>query len=625
MSFRLTISPLLRAGLTASVALTCAFSPFAAVRAAAQTTYYIATNGNDGNAGTQAAPWASITHAAAVTAAGDTVLVEDGTYNIVSGGFRGDWAIASNGASGSPITYKSQNKWGAHLVGQGTGDGSTVIGVSGAHNIVQDFDITGTDANGIVLASTGTTASYNQAIGNYLHDFKTPCDSNGGSALNSGGGSNYTGVSHDDFIGNILVNIQETDGCTLTAHSSGIYEAIPYGTVANNIVINVNGPGIQSWHDAFNETFFGNTVISGYTGITVGDGDAPGGITNDNSLVQNNIVINSIGCAICEDGATGIHNRYIDNDVHNNGVDFELHNGLTASGTVSADPLFVNNNRLVTGDYHLQSTSPARGTGLALAGILTDYAGIARPQSGATDIGALRYVSTAVTAGLTANPTSIAAGNSSTLTWSSTNAVSATLNGSAVAVNGSQSLTPSSTTTYTFVATAADKSTATSTATVTVVPAPTASISASPTSISSGGSSTLTWSSTNAVSATLNGAAVAVNGSQSVSPTTTTTYTVVATGSTGKTGLSSATVTVTGTPTGTVAAGVSASPTSIVKGQSSVITWTTKNAVSATLNGTPVSLNGSRAVKPHRTTTYKVVATGSNGTTDSGSATVTVH
>jgi hypothetical protein len=133
----------------------------------------------------------------------------------------------------------------------------------------------------------------------------------------------------------------------------------------------------------------------------------------------------------------------------------------------------------------------------------------------------------------------------------------------------------------------------------------------------------MTWPAS--VSATLNRKPVALNGSVAVKPTATTLDKFVATSSAGTIVWGLAGVPVSGTATGVVAAGVSASPTSIVSGQSSVITWTTKNAVSATLNGTPVALNGSLAVKPTTTTTYKVVATSATGTTDWGSATVTVH
>lgn len=74
-----------------------------------------------------------------------------------------------------------------------------------------------------------------------------------------------------------------------------------------------------------------------------------------------------------------------------------------------------------------------------------------------------------------------------------------------------------------------------------------ANLSASPTSISSGGSSTLTWSTTNATSASINNGVGAVTpvagGSVSVSPTTTTTYTLTAANASGST-TSQATVTV---------------------------------------------------------------------------------
>jgi hypothetical protein len=43
------------------------------------------------------------------------------------------------------------------------------------------------------------------------------------------------------------------------------------------------------------------------------------------------------------------------------------------------------------------------------------------------------------------------------------------------------------------------------------------------------------------------------------------------------------------------------------------------------LNGTSVPLNGSVSVTPTSTTTYKITATGANGTTDWGSATVSVQ
>ena len=80
-------------------------------------------------------------------------------------------------------------------------------------------------------------------------------------------------------------------------------------------------------------------------------------------------------------------------------------------------------------------------------------------------------------------------------------------------------------------------------------PAPSGTFTANPTSISPGGSSTLSWTSSNATSATIDNGVGSVTpvagGSVQVSPTTTTTYTLTLTGVGGQTTLQ-ATVTVTG-------------------------------------------------------------------------------
>jgi hypothetical protein len=257
----------------------------------------------------------------------------------------------------------------------------------------------------------------------------------------------------------------------------------------------------------------------------------------------------------------------------------------------------------------------------------TTYTFIAKSSSGATATSTATVTVASggpPAAGITANPTTIAAGGSSTLTWITKNAVSADLNGTNVTLNGSQVVSPTATTTYRITAHAANGSTDWGQVTVTVTAsgAPTASITANPTSISSGGSSTLTWSSTNATSATLNGASAAVNGSQVVSPTATTTYTFIAKSSSGATATSTATVTV--ASGGPPAAGITANPTTIAAGGSSTLTWITKNAVSADLNGTNVALNGSQVVSPKATTTYRITAHAANGSTDWGQVTVTV-
>jgi hypothetical protein len=156
---------------------------------------------------------------------------------------------------------------------------------------------------------------------------------------------------------------------------------------------------------------------------------------------------------------------------------------------------------------------------------------------------------------MSASPISITSGTASTLTWSSANATTVSINQGigTVTASGTRSVIPTSTTTYTVTATnAAGPVTATATVTVTAPPAlPTVTLSASPASIMSGAASTLTWSSTNATTVSINQGigTVTASATRSVSPTATTAYTVTATNSAGSV-TATATVTVS-TPTST--------------------------------------------------------------------------
>jgi hypothetical protein len=350
-------------------------------------TYYVSTTGSNSNNGTLASPFATLQHANSVVHPGDTVIVENGTY-------RGDTILTTSGTSGLPITYVAGNKWQAKLVGTGTGDGSVVVGLTGGYIRVVNFDITGSDANGINLATgntVGSTASYNQAIGNRVHDLTNiPCSSNSGSGISTGGGSDYLSVSHDDIIGNLVVNMQGAGGgCSGGPYPTGIYIQTPYDLAANNIVINA-GYGLQTWHNANHDTIYGNTVInSPRGGFIIGTGDAPGSAPAVGTLVENNISMGNLHGFI-EEGPT-YNNSYIDNLVWDNGSCTPSScttSPTVVSGTISADPMFIDNNGQITGNYGLQSNSPARGTGIALPQLSTYFDGTARPQWGPTDIGA---------------------------------------------------------------------------------------------------------------------------------------------------------------------------------------------------------------------------------------------
>lgn len=157
---------------------------------------------------------------------------------------------------------------------------------------------------------------------------------------------------------------------------------------------------------------------------------------------------------------------------------------------------------------------------------------------------------------LSANPTSVVSGSSSTLTWSSTNATSCTASGGwtgTKATSGSQTTgTLTANTSFTLTCNGVGGvGTRSLTVNVTAPPAPTVSLAANPQSISSGSTSILSWSSTNATSCIASGGwtgTKATSGSQATNPlTSTATFTLTCTGAGGSAN-QSVTVTVTTTP-----------------------------------------------------------------------------
>jgi len=83
-------------------------------------------------------------------------------------------------------------------------------------------------------------------------------------------------------------------------------------------------------------------------------------VVANNIVYRNGLNPKAGGYGIEEFGKTGTHNLYLNNLVHQNGpANWHLQNGNKSSGSVSADPQFVNYTGDSTGDYHLQSTSPA--------------------------------------------------------------------------------------------------------------------------------------------------------------------------------------------------------------------------------------------------------------------------
>lgn len=157
---------------------------------------------------------------------------------------------------------------------------------------------------------------------------------------------------------------------------------------------------------------------------------------------------------------------------------------------------------------------------------------------------------------------------------------------------------------------------------------PTATLSANPLSVAYGGSSTLTWSSTNATACTSSGAWTgprAVSGTLSVPIAGSMTFSLSCSGAGGVSPTVSVTVTAAPAPPVVTFA---ANPTSVVLGNSSTLTWDAQNATSCTAGGAwsgtlPVS-GTQQTARLSANATYSLTCQGPGGYSDVAIASVTV-
>lgn len=160
-------------------------------------------------------------------------------------------------------------------------------------------------------------------------------------------------------------------------------------------------------------------------------------------------------------------------------------------------------------------------------------------------------------------------------------------------------------------------------------PAPTCTLSANPDAIDEGGSSTLSWNTSNATSVSINQGigAVGARGNRSVSPAADTTYTLTATGAGGRVTCAD-TITVTSVqPDAPTCDAFTATPAALpVSGGQVTLSWQTSNADAVSINQSigSVAVDGSQSATVSADTTYTLTATG-NGQSTTCSASVDVE
>jgi len=221
---------------------------------------------------------------------------------------------------------------------------------------------------------------------------------------------------------------------------------------------------------------------------------------------------------------------------------------------------------------------------------------------------------------LTANPTLVAAGVSSELSWLVTGANQCTASGGWTGSRSpgpsTESVEPQISTDYTLTCQGDGGGEATDTVRVDVEAQPTVSLTVTPTTIANGLEAELVWTTTNADACTATGgwtgARPASGGQETVSPGATTSYTISCTGPGAGSAEDVATLTVVDQPTLTF----SATPDLVAVGESALLEWSTTGAEGCTASDGWVGdrgISGSLERTPSADTRYTLTCTGPGG------------
>jgi hypothetical protein len=336
--------------------------------------FYVATNGNDANPGTESQPWRTIQKASNTLTAGQTVYVQSGTYNERVN-------IQNSGSAGNYITFSAYPGQTPIIDGTGISMGSPADGgliqINGKSYIkIIGFRIQNSAYSGLYVSQGGgIPSSHIEFIGNYLfHTWAAAILMYGG----------HTTTNAVDFVadGNTLDQSHYSDDPA--AHEGlSIGGGLDGFRVSNNFIKNSLHGGIDAKDGAWNGQIYGNTCttttftclyVDAY-GVGAGNIDVYDNVVHDmlsagetdiasgfnmgaeqggsasNIKVYNNLVYNNYGVAvrINHDSGGTVDNILISsNTFYNNGIDptYAYERGgisIEASPTLATNVIVRNN------------------------------------------------------------------------------------------------------------------------------------------------------------------------------------------------------------------------------------------------------------------------------------------
>src|SRR5215217_1925250 len=332
-------------------------------------TYYVSPEGSDANPGTLAQPWATIQKALDSLMPGEIALVRAGTYSQ-------NLLMSRSGTAIAPITVR--NYPGERPVlrpGTGATDNMPLqLGNGAAYVRFQGLTIEG---------ATGPSTTNVYAWGNAHNIELSQCE------LRNSQRQGFFSEATTSSIQLLGCYIHDNGGSGPIQLDHNVYMEGQFHLIADCLIKNApNGFGVQIYPSSDHVIVTENTIVGALRdGIIVG---SDGATTTSNLTLTNNVVAfnGRYGISTYWAGAVGTGILAANNLVWGNGADQLSGSGISYSGSVLADPLFVDR---TGGNLHLQATSPGRDRGLAPYARPTDLDGVQRPQGPAPDLGAYEY------------------------------------------------------------------------------------------------------------------------------------------------------------------------------------------------------------------------------------------
>jgi len=267
--------------------------------------------------------------AADVAAAGDTILISAGSYNVAPGSLscvlnlepaHSDLTIIGESGRSLTIFNGSIHLWSSRNV--------TIKGLTIDNDIVGSYGIWINAASGHIISECEISSGFHAGI--WINSFASTIGASSITISNNTIHNNALGIRLSDSYPPD-VDIQITDNIIFNNANAGIDVYYKYVYLANNTITNNGGMGINC--------------------------SPPGTLTGTKPFITKNIITNNVLCGISVGGFADIHcNNVWHNGYGNANYVGNLPDQTGYNGNISTDPFFCNAG---ASDYSLAANSAA--------------------------------------------------------------------------------------------------------------------------------------------------------------------------------------------------------------------------------------------------------------------------